>query len=603
MTNKEKLLQKARKHIALTRDYIAQAGEDLARLAGRSKEDLRRMSGIDRLIGAKLLDYRERRKEELKSLYSSPYFTRCDVRYDNAEADETLYFAKFPLTEKSIYSWVAAAAAIRFEDPGAFAFSSPDGKTRRGTLLRKDQFMIVGGKIVFMSTEAQGAPRELVYQDYFSAKKSGFALQEITSKMEKLQDQVIRADHKGSFAISGPAGSGKTTLALHRVAYLAQSPDLAAIYKPEKMIVFVQDAGTKQYFSQLLPELGINGVTITTFYEWACGILGCDDFSFAIRPGRDETEKDNYEISKITAIRSSAIPSFSGGYFNFLRSIYTPYFSSGQMNLFKNQEKEKKFDRFDLTILLAAGAKRSGRLEIESDYYLELKNGNYKKMKGKFPLEYSLILIDEFQNYLPEQLSLIKSCLEKNKSVLYVGDLAQQIYFGTIRNWQEIGDVAVADRQVVLQKVYRNTKSILKYTRDLGYPIDIPNEIKEGVAVAEKRCSDKKEELDYINNLIGQSPERSIGILAKDAEYLTEFKKEFGALPNLHIMAISEAQGIEFDVVCLVGIEPDLFAADKSNAYYEEKKKIQKDLLYVALTRAIDELHVLGKCGLLSTGL
>lgn len=66
--------------------------------------------------------------------------------------------------------------------------------------------------------------------------------------MEKAQDQVIRASHKGSLVIGGPAGSGKTTLALHRVAYLTQAPETSEFYPTKSIIVFVQDTGTKITF-------------------------------------------------------------------------------------------------------------------------------------------------------------------------------------------------------------------------------------------------------------------------------------------------------------------------------------------------------------------
>ncbi len=60
---------------------------------------------------------------------------------------------------------------------------------------------------------------------------------------------------------------------------------------------------------------------------------------------------------------------------------------------------------------------------------------------------------------------------------------------------------------------------------------------------------------------------------------------------------MNEAQGVEFDVVFLVGISKDLFAVSKElpEVLIQEKKIINKDLLYVALTRAISELHIIGK--------
>jgi superfamily I DNA/RNA helicase len=66
----------------------------------------------------------------------------------------------------------------------------------------------------------------------------------------------------------------------------------------------------------------------------------------------------------------------------------------------------------------------------------------------------------------------------------------------------------------------------------------------------------------------------------------------------MHVMTMNEAQGVEFDAVAIVGIGKDMFAVREDAEHRdlaEEKKRINKDLLYVALTRAISELHVMGK--------
>lgn len=87
--------------------------------------------------------------------------------------------------------------------------------------------------------------------------------------------------------------------------------------------------------------------------------------------------------------------------------------------------------------------------------------------------------------------------------------------------------------------------------------------------------------------------------MAKDENYLSEFKKAFSGNDKIHVMTMNEAQGVEFDVVFLVGINKDTFSVsfeeNASENLIKEKKRINKDLLYVALTRAISEWHVLGR--------
>ena len=65
-----------------------------------------------------------------------------------------------------------------------------DGTKRVGELLNKDQYMIVDGKIIFLSTESIQSARELIYQEHFSSLKTEFALPEIVAQMEKAQTNI-----------------------------------------------------------------------------------------------------------------------------------------------------------------------------------------------------------------------------------------------------------------------------------------------------------------------------------------------------------------------------------------------------------------------------
>lgn len=597
---KTQILEGAKRHVAAVCGRIASEKTKLVDLVAKAKRDLKSVRSADAVVEHRILQYNEKRLGELAHLEGSPYFVRCDVVWEKENEVKNIFFGKFGFSEEEIYSWITPASSMRFENPGQVEYERPDGTKQKAQLLRKDQYMIVGGKVKFLATEEIGKPRELIYQEHFSNRKTGFVLPEIVAQMEKAQDQVIRAHHVGPFLISGPAGSGKTTLALHRVAYLVQAPDLANIYTSDSIIVFVQDNGTKEYFSHLLPELGIDDVLITTFSEWALGILGLD-LQYAIRYGASEKEKDVYEFQKIKALRRAKIEGFQKrNVYAILENIYAPYFGAEQKELFARQRKDKKLDRVDLVILLKTYENTNETLGVIKDQYIELKNGKFGKKRGFVPLEYSLAVMDEFQNYLPEQLSLIKSCVSsKSRSMLYVGDMAQQVRLGTIRDWQQIGEDIEGERKVVLQKVYRNTKSILEYIRSLGYVIEIPEGIKEGREVMERICKSKEEEIAHVEDIVKNANGDSVGVLAKEESSLAELRKTFAQNDKVHVMTMHEAQGVEFDTVCLVGMDLSAMRAigqqDHSDELAEEKARIDRDLLYVALTRAISELHVLGE--------
>ncbi len=132
-----------------------------------------------------------------------------------------------------------------------------------------------------------------------------------------------------------------------------------------------------------------------------------------------------------------------------LERAYDQYFDAGQKKIFQKQRTERVLDRIDLALLLKAYSRVNNAVGIIKDYWVELKNGSMRKKRGFVSFEYSLGLVDEFQNYLPQQLELIKSCIsKKSQSILYVGDMDQQVQFGTINNWDDIGEKIHDERKV-----------------------------------------------------------------------------------------------------------------------------------------------------------
>ena len=175
--------------------------------------------------------------------------------------------------------------------------------------------------------------------------------------------------------------------------------------------------------------------------------------------------------------------------------------------------------------------------------------------------------------------------------------MAQQVKLGTIKNWNDIGESILPERNIRLNKVYRNTKNILQYIKSIGYDIEIPIGIKEGPKVLEKITNGSVDEIKHIKEYIESYKHGTIGIIAKDESYLEIFKKEFFGSKNIHVLTMAESQGVEFDLVCIVGFNQKSLIAnrytDVSEDHIKERERIQKDLLYVALTRAITELHIL----------
>ena len=591
--DKEAVLADAAQHIEHVR--AAATTEEANATKSLSKIDSLYKAEDDQSVREKLKTHFAERLEQLHHLFSNPYFFRCDVTSTSGDK-KNLYFSKFPMTDQSIFSWASPAARLRFSDIGSVAYKLPDGKSWNGSLQRKDQFMIVEGRIVFMASEAEGYGRTLIHQERLAQRKAGFMLPEIVERMEKAQDDVIRASATGSFLIAGPAGSGKTTLALHRLAYLLQSPDTSERFPSRTLIVFVQDEHTKDYFSRLLPDLGIHEVEVTTFGTWAINILQLKDASFIRRPNGIDESVDTHEYHKCLALRTKFTPSkrFKDP-FALLREVYATTFTTTDKQLFTQQAEKRELDRFDLTILLQESLKR-GAFTKQEEYLVQSKNYSVTRKQKTVPRTYQLMVVDEAQNYLPEQLTILRTAIDPStKAMLYVGDLGQQVLLGTLRDWQDAQENFESGQKVQLEKVYRNTQNILRYISSLGFDVSIPKELREGSPVKEVVCQDVEDEIARIKSMAKGKTGEIIGIISPSANYLKPFAERFADQKNVHVLTIHESQGVEFDIVVLVGLTAGFFTQDESQpALKAERLRIKRDLIYVALTRAMDELYVFG---------
>ena len=595
---KDRHYAEAQAHVDEVRSHIVAVTDETEASIRATEEKLRGpvRPGLD--VERRLYEHKRERLAELVNLQSAPYFFRCDVRFEGETAEKTVYFSKHPFSDDAIYSWASPAAALRFEQPGQAQYAMPDGSVRSVGLNRKDQYLIADARIIFMATEDVATPRTLIHQEHFTRRKRGFVLPDIVAQMEKAQDQVIRAPYEGSFLIAGPAGSGKTTLALHRVAYLAQNPDTAPHFPHEEIMVFVQNESSKAYFGALLAELGIRRAGMSTFHEWALRLLKIEDHGFVTKWSDDDREDDDYFFAKKKALASFSSPDGRGSKENahdFLSETFGPHFSGEQRKKFEWQRKEKKLDRFDLALLLRRQIDAEGRLRQDVEYYDKIIRGKLRKIKTRNSVQYALIIVDEAENWLAEELTLVRGCLSpQTQAIIYVGDLAQQTQFGTIRSWEDAGERFEPERRVVLHKVYRNTRQILEFVRGRGYQVEIPDGIASGPEVQESRFKTADEEMENVRRAVDAVGGEIVGILAKRSSRLAAARQVFSAKENVKIFTINEAQGLEFDTVILLGADEfdDAGARNDNPALLEERKRVDRDLFYVALTRAMRGLHL-----------
>ena len=165
--------------------------------------------------------YTKKRIEQLTQLKQSPFFAK--IIYSNDDKINEVYISKFEYSGEGVSSWVAPIAELRFEDLGECVVDIPDRDIKKVNLNQKDSYVIADEKIIYYSQEDLKDGVQIIYEDFLSNIKSEYGLSEIVSKIEKEQYKIVQADPKVPLIISGPAGSGKTTICLHRVAYLLQT--------------------------------------------------------------------------------------------------------------------------------------------------------------------------------------------------------------------------------------------------------------------------------------------------------------------------------------------------------------------------------------------
>lgn len=594
--NKDALLEAARSRLMEVREILQNKLQKAKENIVVYKEKVKKLSPPDLYTAQSLLKKNEQLVDIAHALYPSPYFIKCIVQFDNQQESRIFYFSKFALAEENIYSWTSPAAVLRFEAPGMFSYQSPEGG-QTGILQSKEQYLITDGHIVFMATESTEYARQLIYQEHFSKRKTDFLLPEIVEQMEAAQDKAIRTPPSRSLLISGPAGSGKTTLALHRVAYLLQSPDTAQKFSAESTIVFVNDHSTQKYFAALLPELGIMNVTITTLADFVLQNLNLQHYQYQTAFGESDYQQNIYAHEKNSALQQNGNSAYTTNTWQLLKTAYRGHLRGDSLRLLQDQESQNVLDRFDIAIIFRAYLDTFGGLTSYETEYAQLKSGKVRRTRKAVAKQYSLIILDEAQNYLPQQLELVTRCLSPAGSCVYVGDLAQQTKLFTIRNWDQVGQNFSEENTVALHKVYRSTKQILEYIQSQGFSVTIPEKAREGRPVKSLKYDTAAERHEHIARIVSENPEVTVGILSPDPHLVTALTEQHKNQPKVKVLTISEAQGVEFDVVILCD-SGGLSQANLS-AYPEELAtqitQVNRDLLYVALTRAMNELYILSQ--------
>ncbi|WNS45701.1 RNA polymerase recycling motor HelD [Paenibacillus sp. MMS20-IR301] len=230
---------------------------------------------------AQILNERERHHlqsskalKKYRKLVLSPYFGRIDFSESAETAAEKIYLGIGSLMEDDgnflIYDWRAPISSLYYDGaPGPASYDTPGGVIT-GTMVLKRQYVIDDGEIEVMFDTGMTIGDELLQQ--VLSHSADDRMKSIVATIQKEQNAVIRNDKSRMLVVQGAAGSGKTSAALQRVAYLLYK--YREVLQADQMLLFSPNPLFNSYVSTVLPELGEDNMQQTTFQMYLEHRLG-----------------------------------------------------------------------------------------------------------------------------------------------------------------------------------------------------------------------------------------------------------------------------------------------------------------------------------------
>ena len=596
----------------------------------------------------------EQKAKKFKKLYqiqNKPYFGRIDftgndgkqevyIGITNVEKDLNYY----------VYDWRSPICSMFYDfGVGDAYYVAPEGKIE-GNISLKRQYQIKDCKLDNVFDTTINIDDE-VLQNVLKENSSEH-MKNIVNTIQKEQNEVIRDDKTNNLIVQGIAGSGKTSVALHRIAYL--------LYKIEylnsnNVLIFSPNNIFQKYISNVLPELGEDNTLITTFNEFASKYIKeywrVEPYSeFLARYYKNEFQNNDLIKFKQSNKMVEIIENYANTITNLCR--FTNDITYQEEVIDKHELNDlliNRFDKFNLFVRFDYIAEKINNryfdgkkkdlvrikslllknINVTTDYktlYQELydsqeflskyngyfnRNENIKNLKkkvlnyedsslfiylkfllGDIPYKVStkLVVIDEAQDYTYLQYKIIKT-LFKNANFTILGDINQ-----TINPYYKYDSLEILNniftnntKYLELNKTYRSSKEIIDYSNKiLGLTHSCAVRRPNNVPVQ------IYDELDY-NNLIDKikylkNKYNNVAIITKSIDEATEVYKNINeSIDKINIVDIdSEKYNKEFVIMPAYASK----GLEFDSVIIINNFDSDKYLYYVAVTRSQHELII-----------
>lgn len=227
---------------------------------------------------------REEQRQQLARSLREPYFGRLDFE-ERGKETMPLYIGKVGAPDVDsgkplIIDWRAPVASLFYSFTGgdSASYEAPEGLIeglvymKRNIVIRKG---ILERVVDTYNRDSEGPAVSDEFLVYRLGENKDNRLRDIVSTIQAEQDLIIRAAKNTALIIQGVAGSGKTTVALHRLAFLLYQ--YKEQIRAERMVIFAPNHMFIDYISEVLPELGVGDIQQSTFGDWAVRILGLEE--------------------------------------------------------------------------------------------------------------------------------------------------------------------------------------------------------------------------------------------------------------------------------------------------------------------------------------
>ncbi|MDR7077376.1 DNA helicase-2/ATP-dependent DNA helicase PcrA [Neobacillus niacini] len=233
------------------------------------------LSYMTLLTNAQYLELAESELERLASVIGKPYFSRINFTNSGDTDEEILYIGKASLFDRVnqipiIVDWRSPIASVYYDGRLGDVTYDAYGEMQSGYLSLKRQYEIENGFLKEIRDIDLTTHDELLQKSLSG--KADNRLTEIVATIQNEQNEVIRASLKHPIIVQGAAGSGKTTIALHRISYFLYSSGYR--FPPEKLMILAPNRLFIDYISAVLPDLGVNKIKQTTYVDFMRASLG-----------------------------------------------------------------------------------------------------------------------------------------------------------------------------------------------------------------------------------------------------------------------------------------------------------------------------------------